>query len=538
MSNACRVADIPELICSIATFLSDPRPLLLVSQHFFRSVAPLSWKSVPRVDVLLRLIPGTTERQTLFPDSWSTHSLLFDITLPSSVDLTRFDVYAPWVQRLEVFGGKNKHTLRNTAALLRLASTRHILPNLRALTLTMRAKASTDEYLSFIELFLSPMLVEIRHVRLSGNPPYLDTPPVTALVQKIRNVCPSIEVLEFYPADFTGTNPLGRTINFPSLGPCLRESLAGFSNLRSFSSTHHIFEPATLQVLGSLPLLESLDVFDYFDYLGDPASHVGGLTVLDSWFSALRHLHLRNFHAKDVSAVWNQPFVRNLESATIKCDPASAGENMCLATGQAWVDTFLTGLPQASPHISKLDLDFESAFLTAPGLYSLSHAGIDALRQLPLRSIRLRCLWTRCKDLVQAFPGVDEFCSMDVQVDLEQLRVFATHMPRLRSLTIDVCWVVPPVSDKASCQQADSPVALGSRPPVVLISLFKLVELKIPLAQLKEMAKFLAEIWPGGLRGAVYPGAWRMQDEVNGESLNQLNEAICEYLAEAAVLMP
>ena len=78
MSNAHRVADTPELVASVAASLLDRRPLLLVSKHFFRSVAPLIWKNVPRVDLILRLIPGTTERRAIrqySPDP-DAHSVL------------------------------------------------------------------------------------------------------------------------------------------------------------------------------------------------------------------------------------------------------------------------------------------------------------------------------------------------------------------------------------------------------------------------------------------------------------------------------
>lgn len=65
MSSARRVADVPEIIASVAGSLSDRRPLLLVSKHVFRSVAPLIWKNVRRVDQILRLIPGITERRAI-----------------------------------------------------------------------------------------------------------------------------------------------------------------------------------------------------------------------------------------------------------------------------------------------------------------------------------------------------------------------------------------------------------------------------------------------------------------------------------------
>ena len=45
--------------------------------------------------------------------------------------------------------------------------------------------------------------------------------------------------------------------------------------------------------------------------------------------------------------------------------------------------------------------------------------------------------------------------------------------------------------------------------------------------------RFLAEIWPGGFRGEVYPGAWELEDTTNPKMLEQLNELVLGCLAEA-----
>ncbi|KAF8598817.1 hypothetical protein BDV93DRAFT_322720 [Ceratobasidium sp. AG-I] len=303
MSSARRVADIPELIGSIAAILSSRHPLLLASKHFFRSVAPLIWQSVPRVDLLLRLIPEigvwrTDKCDVLKPVA---HSIFDDVKLPSTPNLDRFNVYAPWVQRLEVFGGDYKYILQKSEALFHLAFTHPILPNLRALTLTITAEPSTDEHLFFTELFLSPTLVEIRHVRQGDNPPYLEIRSAPGLVQKILAVCPGVQILEFYPGHLLGRqSALGRNTIFSLPDISFHMDLARFSNLRSFTGTLNIFEPATLQALGSLPLLESLDAYDCAE---DLASLDEGLTIPETWFPSLRHLHLRNFDAEDVSIV-------------------------------------------------------------------------------------------------------------------------------------------------------------------------------------------------------------------------------------------
>ncbi|KAF8598816.1 hypothetical protein BDV93DRAFT_512199 [Ceratobasidium sp. AG-I] len=539
MAHARRVAGIPELIVSVAISLSDRYPLLFVSKHFFRTVAPLIWKSVPRADILLHLIPGTSECSKISrPSCWATVSFIIGkgITLPSTLDLTRFDLYAPWVQRLEVFGGEYEHSLHNADALFHTSSTRHLLPNLRVLTISARAETSLYECLSFTALFLSPTLVEIRHARQGKDPRYLKIRPALWLVQKILGVCPNVEMLEFYPGQESGGNSsLEGNMVFSLPGVSMHATLAGFSYLRSFTSTIYIFESAMLQVLGNLPLLESLDVFDCAEH---PTSLDGGFTIPETWFPALRHLHLRNFDAKDVSAVWGQPFVRNLVSATIKCDPATVHEKFYTTPGGVWINTFLTKLPQASPQLSNLDLDLEAVPSLHQGAYLLFRAGVDALRQLPLRSVRLNYLSTSWENLVRAFPGAEEFYTIGghIPVNPEQLRVFATHMPRLRLLMVNVHWATPLEPSGASRQHTELPLDLAPHPPVVLISRSSMTDLHTPLDQLRKIAKFLSEIWPGGFRVEAYPGMRKLEDHANSKNRNLLNELVSEFLVEAAAV--
>jgi hypothetical protein len=70
MANAHRVVEIPELICLIASSLGgkDRTRLLRVSRRFFHLVAPVIWKNVPRVDMILMLIRGTTLKRTMHMD--------------------------------------------------------------------------------------------------------------------------------------------------------------------------------------------------------------------------------------------------------------------------------------------------------------------------------------------------------------------------------------------------------------------------------------------------------------------------------------
>lgn len=316
-----------------------------------------------------------------------------DVTLPDMLDLDRFDVYAPWVMRLDIFDNKTKYTLINSGELRNIASECPILPNLRGLSLsTTDLNISPEDYKSFTELFLCPTLVEIRHVTDNYPDRYLDAGPAYSLAKKILSVCPCLQRLDFYPnkldLEYHWNSNLicSPDVGFPHI-------LASFSNLRSFNSTSFILKPKVLEAVGSLPQLESLGILDYDPLEETPPALDETFQVLDTWFLALRNLKIYHLHPQDISVVWNQPaLVRNLRAVTIRCYPAAPEDEMYddeteLPDGQEWMNEFLADLPCASPHIEELDLEFEN-FVWDSRRYSLTDS-LDGLRRLPLRSVRM-----------------------------------------------------------------------------------------------------------------------------------------------------
>ncbi|CAE6436735.1 unnamed protein product [Rhizoctonia solani] len=63
-SNAWRVIATPELLALVVHQLDikGRYKLMHVSKHFFHSVGPIVWKSVPRLELVLQLIKGVRVR--------------------------------------------------------------------------------------------------------------------------------------------------------------------------------------------------------------------------------------------------------------------------------------------------------------------------------------------------------------------------------------------------------------------------------------------------------------------------------------------
>lgn len=260
---------------------------------------------------------------------------------------------------------------------------------MRALTLSTEIKLDSEDIALYTELFLSPTLVEIRHISDCYLEQYLDVDFAYPLAQKVSSMCHGLQTLEFYPN--RGELEYGEGLSLvssPSEG--FPRILAGFSQLRSFSSSAFIFNPAVLKVLGDLPQLESLGMVDSCADEETPPMLGEDFEIPETWFPMLRSLQIYDMHPLDISTMWKQPpLVQNLVSVIVQCFPSTPddGEEED-PDGQEWIDGFISDLVQSSPLVENLDLDFD-VLSWVDQSYSLSADSLENLRRLRLRSIRL-----------------------------------------------------------------------------------------------------------------------------------------------------
>ncbi|CAE6507197.1 unnamed protein product [Rhizoctonia solani] len=347
-----RVLETPELITLIAEGFDTEyrRELMLVSKHFFRCVGPAAWKSVPRLDFLLKLVEGTEVKEETSEGSGRAHYEFTEITvkLPLNPDLGRFNLYAPWVQELEIFDECSQE-IENVDPFLTLFDGRPLLPNLRQLTTYTGADIVSDKRLmGFINMFFSSSLREIRtRLHEKGHPTNIYTSSISTLFKRIKETCPQIRALEFYP-----TNPYGSSEPVTLNNQC-RDILQSFSNLRSFSSTTYILEPAVFRVLGGLPHLESLSIRG--SHMEEPVLDEQ-LSVPADWFEELIDLQLYDIHPQDIKILWGQTSIaKKLGSVLIQTDPTTAPDPSDEPMdGNNWIESFLGALPRLSPHLHDL----------------------------------------------------------------------------------------------------------------------------------------------------------------------------------------
>ncbi|KAG8700693.1 hypothetical protein FRC11_012737 [Ceratobasidium sp. 423] len=332
-SNGRRVIAIPELLALIVHGLEaqERRKLMRVSKHLFQFVGPITWKSVPRLDVVMRLIKNVKIKLS---QSWAPYKYQFE---------------------LEIYGGYYQE-ITNPDPLLTLLDGRPPLPNLRRLTAYTIAPIDGQDLMGFFNMFINPSLTEIRTIIPNGGLPQISgcsVPPhsVPKFLEKIQKTCPQVQVLEFYPENAYAHNWSKRYI--PSNRS--RSILSSFLNLRSFSSTTYIFESAIFGILGQLPHLESLGI------RGSPMECSAldkQLSIPETWFPALKELRLYDVDPEDVQGLWKQPtIVKKLTSLLIQADDTVgryADDNPLRGTN--WLHPFLEALPSLSPHIQDVAL--------------------------------------------------------------------------------------------------------------------------------------------------------------------------------------
>ncbi|KAJ1304881.1 hypothetical protein OPQ81_006015 [Rhizoctonia solani] len=382
-----RVLEITELLNLIVHELDGKEQckLMLVSKYFFYSVGPMIWKKVPRLDFVLRLIKDTKVRSENPGNSEGAYHEFTRITimLPSNPDLSRYYIYAPWVQELEIFGGCSQE-IYYAHPFLTLLCGRAPLPNLRKLTThtgadNMRSKLLMD----LINIFVCPSLIEIRTIfHKKGRSTYIYPSSVLDFLKKVQDTCPQIQVLELYSGTrfhYNSPEP------FPFSHQCC-EVLKSFSYLRSFTSTTRILESETFEILGNLPQLELLGIRgSRMDY---PVLDER-LSISSNWFKQLIDLRLYDLHPQDIKVLWAQPpLVKKLGSTLIQTDPTISPKPFDESLdGNVWIDSFLTALPSLTPDLHDLTFNVGDENGTS---FQISEGVKNNLHSLKLKTLKIK----------------------------------------------------------------------------------------------------------------------------------------------------
>lgn len=454
-----RVSEVPELVGSICGFVEKSSwvNLLTVSRPFFHRVAPLIWKEIPGIAELLALLPYLDEEleseQPLVASlavSRRVFGLLAQLHLtsykqhiqPCNQDqLTRFSIYAPYVERLKSHA-KTDRLNRNWDLLLTRVPTRPLLPNLRALGICPYYSQHSSRFIDYIDAFLCPTLSDVNMslgYRLWMNP--LET---RELLVRMVATCPNMTSLNIlpgsshYPEDLSSLVPYSPSSVFTPISQ--------FRDLRVLRTSSAVLNPDVLQLLGDLPCLESLWAYSLStNDKKDDEIPIESLELPEHAFPSFRNLQLDCVPREVVSKLWQTPaLVQNLVSVRIQFtyDTESPSDLICAVC-------------EGSPNITDLELEVGKS-----EDIELLDEVIEQLSKLSLLRVRIWEGQVNVRALIFALPNVEYLNIESTCADCEDLALIAKHMPKLQYLKAELLiWSWPAERALPSIpQDSSSPV--------------------------------------------------------------------------------
>ncbi|KAF8604782.1 hypothetical protein BDV93DRAFT_543772 [Ceratobasidium sp. AG-I] len=436
-TSAQRVVESPQLLSLVCDFAgkNDRVSLLRVSRRVFDCAVTSLWKSIFDIKILFRLLPGVTVTKVGEKEGWI-------INFPATIDMSRFNTYAPFIKHLEIVSSaENGTSLRlgeNAQSFLASARTATLTPNLAKLAVVV-SEINSEEHVHWVEMFLSSSLLDIELVYYSGTSRWvgLNSASVLGLLEKISYRCPNLQQLEVFPSGgVTDDRFDGSTTPNPEqleLLDSLRARISSFRNLRTFKSSVFILRPGILSALGELPHLEMLSING-----NCRESHIVGLALPDSSFPALRTLELRNLHWANLQYLSSfTPLVRQLTKIVM----THADDNGFwhyewdeeIENEGDWTMDLVSNMAKNTPLLTSLAVHYGGtdsiANLSSDWLPSLQALG---LKHLSLQNVEFECSW---REFTSVLPNLEEFQASELSFGaISQL---AKRLPRLRLLELD-----------------------------------------------------------------------------------------------------
>ncbi|CAE6478277.1 unnamed protein product [Rhizoctonia solani] len=508
---ARKLVRVPELLSIICTFMgpSECKEVASISRIWFLAATPVIWKDVIGIHHLL----------ALFPDAEVKHIgvTTIIIRLPPSLDFTRFDIYAPLVKSLDLYGD-SKHSYDFTGWGTLNQRQRPLLPYLSSLTMRgAGGSRGSGDQLMWTTLLASSTLREVRTVS-SGKkrPTPSSVAPVTAslLLSQVVRQCPDLQVLSIFPEPAltnTGNHKEGIFESFLALSqPPFHVYLPQVRQLRELASNRQILRPDVLPVVASLPLLVHLEIFTLSIELDDDIS------LPENAFPSLQRLSVYLGSNQGVTDLWRIPALQQLTSLRIEFRDQHNDET---DDPDNWARSLLSTIAKNSPNLRHLHVNFslcdscedEPCDLGDPDL-------LEELSTLPLETVTLESAWFGIHDpdifnyIPTAFSRVTELRMPTLNAPLNILAYFA-KLPRLQHLVLDLYlthgpeWNLPPAV----------PVGLA-------LHTLETKDNCAPLGDLVSLAKNLLLLWPN-LQRVVCPN-----DEITGTTTKLMRTTLISSL--------
>ncbi|KAG9080718.1 hypothetical protein FRC06_006225 [Ceratobasidium sp. 370] len=442
------------------------RRTALVSTYFFHGMLPYIWKSVKLADLFTRrLIPA----EILAVHNWVQVHISQSVTRET---MSRFHLYAPYIEVLEVPGGFYILEINNWEPLVEYSKDNKLLPNLAEIKCE---KFDPDP--------LSVFLPSTRKLTIDSST-QLNMADAQQLLEQTANLCPGLHSLEFYPETVkrTGTALLSHTF----------ASLSSFKDLRHLVSTPVVIQSKALQLVAQLPHLNTLSIG-----LNEGDTHWDSSScepVPAGGFPALTDLTLHLDKIRDAMRFWELVPLGKLKRLNLALS-ADDDESPLIST-----------ICMASPRITQLGLTFVDYRKWSEWFYEISADMFEYLARLSLvcyafdrAKFDFEDAWAK---VAGAWPNLRFINCLIQSTTLEDLVFLSSNLPKLEAIECGLC-----LDDAVGAVETDwLPVGQPSFYPQLRHLAFNLPDIagimqcnlqgEERASKFRDLARFLAYSWP------------------------------------------
>ncbi|KAG8706655.1 hypothetical protein FRC09_002295 [Ceratobasidium sp. 395] len=392
-SKSQQVFLIPELATRVLDFSAtqDCARLLQTCRTLYKLAIPYVWKNVNNARRLLLLLDRAVEART--PSSQQTEPLdVFLLgTMYANNAFARFEVYAPYVKSLDVYGNTRRHfKVIGWKVLIARARNQALLPNLHTIIVQTSYDSCGHDHLMWVETFISPSLVNLAITPdKPGLAPNISYDAASAIMKTILPQVPRLRKIELFP-DYDPGNDVSHYRESTLLALLSADPfytyIRGADCLQHLSGSLGWVNEEPLLILGQLPRLETITLFGH-DI--DNFNLDSNFELPQDFFPSLHGLYLRGLCHHDAASILRlKPMLKGLKSLELhinmdELEPEGHDEWLAEIVFPCLID---------APRTEKLEIYPAADAANRLGPFVIDRPSLMVFSPLPLRVLHLRNL--------------------------------------------------------------------------------------------------------------------------------------------------
>ncbi|KAG8760484.1 hypothetical protein FRC12_009566 [Ceratobasidium sp. 428] len=388
-SRSQRVFSVPELAIRVLDFSAtqDCARLLRTCRSLHKPAIPYVWHDVDDVRHLLLLLGEAFENPLGGSKTTEPRDVWLVDTIKSNNAFTRFDVYAPHVKTLDVYGSRREHfKIVGWKVLIARARKQALLPNLHTLVTRTSCGSHGPDQLMWVEAFNSPSLINVLITPdKPGMAPTISYEAASAIMRTIEPQVSNLRNIGLFPDYRVGDHSHDGESTFLALlsGDPFYMYIRGASSLQHLSGSLGWMNEEPILILGQLPCLETITI-SVFDNFGLDFN----FELPEDSFPSLHGLYLHGLYTSNAVQILRlKPLLKGLKSLELHMD-MDEPEPEHMDYDEWLAEIFFPRLVDA-PHVEKLkiDVDDDDSFPLDP--YVINRPSLIILSHLPLGFLRL-----------------------------------------------------------------------------------------------------------------------------------------------------